>query len=176
MFANHSHSRETASTKVHPSPTAVAAASAAVDRIPRTLPSGGEPIPHPHPRLHHHTQRIGNTNTNPQKIVGAEAIPTPIKRVPINNGRPRTTSNPATTASNIGRKREFVVEEQKNPISLDGVVDLTNTVDTDVTMRTLPGMFTEESQELNPGWRSENHSTFVMLIYNLHSHSHSHSQ
>ncbi|PQE31123.1 Alcohol dehydrogenase protein [Rutstroemia sp. NJR-2017a WRK4] len=141
MFANHSHShsRETASSKVnpHPSATAVAAASAAVDRIPRTLPSE----PHPHPRLHHHTQRIGN----PQKIVGADVIPTPIKRVPINNGRPRTTSNPvpATTASNIGRKREFLVEEQKNPISLDGVVDLTNTVDTDVTTRTLPAVVHE---------------------------------
>jgi hypothetical protein len=140
MFASHSsaQNREKAASKVHPSPTAVAAATAAVDRIPRTIPSeysGGDPLPHP--RLHHHNQRIGN----PQKIVGSDPIPTPIKRVPINNGRPRTTSNPVSTAtaSNIGRKREFLVEEQKNPISLDGVVDLTNTVDTDVTTKTLPG-------------------------------------
>ncbi|KAM3067306.1 hypothetical protein ACMFMG_005332 [Clarireedia jacksonii] len=146
MFAGHSSTpgREMAPSKALPSPTAVAAS----DRIPRTIPSnysGVDPHPHPPPppppHLHHQKKRI------PQKIVGSDPIPAPIKRVPINNERPRAASNPipiaTATASNIGRKREFLVEEQKHPISLDGVVDLTNTVDTDVTTRILPAVVHE---------------------------------
>lgn len=35
----------------------------------------------------------------------------------------------------------MMVEGSSQPISLDGIVDLTNTVDTDVTTRHLPGTF-----------------------------------
>jgi len=45
-------------------------------------------------------------------------------------------------SSSVQTKQPMIVEGAKEPPSLKGVVDLSNTVDTDVTTKTLPGTYT----------------------------------
>jgi hypothetical protein len=45
-------------------------------------------------------------------------------------------------SNSVHTKQPMIVEGAKEPLSLNGVVDLSNTVDTDVTTKTLPGTYT----------------------------------
>ncbi|KUJ06413.1 uncharacterized protein LY89DRAFT_412204 [Mollisia scopiformis] len=51
----------------------------------------------------------------------------------------RSSTRSPTSATN--KRAGMLIEERSEPISLEGVVDLSNTVDTDVTTKTLPGTY-----------------------------------
>lgn len=42
-----------------------------------------------------------------------------------------------------GKQQQWIARGASEPISLDGIVDLTNTVDTDVTTKILPGKYSQ---------------------------------
>lgn len=48
---------------------------------------------------------------------------------------------PSKGQPNVANKKDYIVKGASEPPSLKGVVDLTNTVDTDVTTKTLPGTY-----------------------------------
>jgi hypothetical protein len=50
-------------------------------------------------------------------------------------------SSAKSPISPINKRAGMLIEERSEPISLEGVVDLNNTVDTDVTTKTLPGTY-----------------------------------
>lgn len=50
-------------------------------------------------------------------------------------------SSTQSPTSPINKRAGMLIEERSEPISLEGVVDLSNTVDTDVTTKTLPGTY-----------------------------------
>ncbi|ESZ93834.1 hypothetical protein SBOR_5775 [Sclerotinia borealis F-4128] len=98
----------------------------ALDRTPRTMPSPS------------HYSTI-STNDRTETTVDDDDMHVNGTKFPIANGQ-KHTSSPTTDQFEKG---SYLVEERAEPISLEGVVDLTNTVDTTVHKRVAPAVIQE---------------------------------
>ncbi|KAF8850083.1 hypothetical protein BDZ45DRAFT_680038 [Acephala macrosclerotiorum] len=83
-------------------------------------------------------QRTMSTSSQTTTTSNGHASKGSYSAFPTSPNSSMTTRSPTSTTN---KRAGMLVEERNEPISLEGVVDLINTVDTDVTAKTLPGTY-----------------------------------
>lgn len=98
----------------------------ASDRTPRTIPSPSK-------------YSVFPTDNRAETVVDGDGMHVNGTEFPIADAQKHASS---PTTDSFGEKRSYIIEERVEPISLEGVVDLTNTVDTTVHEKVAPGTYT----------------------------------
>ncbi|KAA8571316.1 hypothetical protein MFRU_046g00440 [Monilinia fructicola] len=100
----------------------------ASDRTPRTIPSPSK-------------YSVFPTDNRAETVVDGDGMHVNGTEFPIADAQKHASS---PTTDSFGEKRSYIIEERVEPISLEGVVDLTNTVDTTVHEKVAPAVTHEK--------------------------------
>ncbi|QSZ34588.1 hypothetical protein DSL72_006182 [Monilinia vaccinii-corymbosi] len=94
------------------------------DKTPRTLPSRYSVFP---------------MDNRAETVADGDGMNINGTKFPLAEGQKNSSS---TTTDGFGKERSYLIEERAESISLEGVVDITNTVDTTVHEKFAPGTYT----------------------------------